>query len=242
MDLAILQLANRFDGWGIALYCLVTMSIAAGLSLIIGLERELKGEPAGLQTHMILSVGCSLLMTLSVWAIRKADSTMFSEKLNYDTSRIAAAVVSGVGFLGAGAIIKYGISVKGLSTAATLWIAAAVGLACGSGFVLEAIVGTAITLIILVLISALKSTIRKMLPMVSVKVQKGIPIIGKINEVADKNHMVIRDISSDEDEENNIIKIYMSFSTPDILLHDMSYELEEIEGVSEIQVFAKKSL
>jgi len=240
MDIAILQLANRFDGWGIAIYCLVTMSIAAALSMIIGLERELKGEPAGLQTHMILSVGCSLLMTISIWAIRKADVTMFNDELNYDTSRIAAAVVSGVGFLGAGAIIKYGISVKGLSTAATLWISAALGIACGSGFVLEAIVGAVVTLAILILISAFKDTIRKMLPSVSVTVKEGVALIAKINEIADKNRMVIRDITSKKQDGANVINVYMSFSTPNIMLRDMSYALEEVEGVVKVEVYEKR--
>ena len=244
MDKAILSVANGMQGYGVAIYALITMLIAAILTMIIGLERELKGEPAGLQTHMLLSVGCSLLMTLSIWAIRSADGSIDIVEgtlnptldLNYDTSRIAAADVTGVGFLGAGAIIKYGLSVKGLSTAATIWISAAIGLACGAGFVLEAIVLTMVTMSILLVISAAKNLIKKTLPLVQVKVPHGAAIISHINEYADRNRMVIREIGSTDVPDAICIDVYFAYSTQRVMLQDLANYMKINEDVLDVTV------
>lgn len=113
----------------------VRLLVAAGFGGLIGLEREMQSQSAGLRTHMIVSVGSALMMILSI----KAGT-------NHDPTRIAAQVVTGIGFLGAGAIIRNGISVKGLTTAACLWTAAGIGLTSGAGFWREAGVATVIVL------------------------------------------------------------------------------------------------
>ena len=125
-DQYILNLVTLFNGWGIALYVLVTSLIAATLCFFVGLERQLKGKSNNVKTHVLLAVGCSFLMTISIWAIRLADGSLeiigehvTRSDLTYDTSRVAAGVVSGMGFLGAGVIIKEKFTVK-VSTAATL--------------------------------------------------------------------------------------------------------------------------
>jgi putative Mg2+ transporter-C (MgtC) family protein len=114
--------------------------LAAVLGICIGLERERKGQPAGLRTNTILSIGSALAMVLSINLAGKA----------YDPTRLAAQVVSGIGFLGAGAILRYGMNVKGLTTAATLWTMAIVGMAVGAGYYLVSVVTTAILLLTLV--------------------------------------------------------------------------------------------
>ena len=103
---------------------------AAGLGSLIGLEREIHGQPAGLRTHMILAVGASLAAILSI----SYSQFLSSPNLPSDPGRIVAQVVSGVGFLGAGAILRFGVSVKGLTTASSLWTTAIIGIACGSGY------------------------------------------------------------------------------------------------------------
>ena len=122
IDQFFIDLANGLDGWGMLIYVLVAALISAILSALIGLERYRKGENAGMRTHALLAVGCSFLMSISLWAIPMAAF----DAAKFDISRIAAATVSGVGFLGAGVIIKDKFTVKGLSTATTLWICAAI--------------------------------------------------------------------------------------------------------------------
>ncbi|MBN1688864.1 MAG: MgtC/SapB family protein [Candidatus Omnitrophica bacterium] len=119
--------------------------IAAILGGIIGFEREKHGKDAGFRTHALVCVGSCLMMIIS-WKIH----LLFRASGPVDPSRIAAQVVTGIGFLGAGAIIRFPKGVKGLTTAAGVWAAAGIGLACGLGEYFPAVVTTVITLIILV--------------------------------------------------------------------------------------------
>jgi putative Mg2+ transporter-C (MgtC) family protein len=120
--------------------------LAAALGGAIGLERELRDREAGLRTHLLVSVGAALFTMVSAYAWT---DWQFSnrEGLVFDPTRIAAQVVTGIGFLGAGAIIRQGLSVKGLTTAATLWVVAAIGMASGVGYYEAALVTTALVLI-----------------------------------------------------------------------------------------------
>lgn len=109
---------------------MIRLTVSAVLGGLIGLEREMHGHEAGLRTHILVCVGSCLIMLTSmhIFDIYKDVAT------NIDPSRIAAGVVTGIGFIGAGAIIRYGMSIKGLTTAASLWITSAVGLSMGCGF------------------------------------------------------------------------------------------------------------
>ena len=120
--------------------------LAATLGGAIGLERELREREAGLRTHLLVSVGAALFTMVSAYAWT---DWHFSnrEGVVFDPTRIAAQVVSGIGFLGAGAIIRQGLSVRGLTTAATLWVVAAIGMASGIGYYEAAIVTTTLVLL-----------------------------------------------------------------------------------------------
>jgi putative Mg2+ transporter-C (MgtC) family protein len=120
--------------------------LAAALGGAIGLERELREREAGLRTHLLVSVGAALFTMISAYAWT---DWHFSnrEGLVFDPTRIAAQIVTGIGFLGAGAIIRQGLSVRGLTTAATLWVVAAIGMASGVGYYEAALVTTALVLI-----------------------------------------------------------------------------------------------
>ena len=122
------------------------IALAAALGGAIGLERELRDREAGLRTHLLVSVGAALFTMVSAYAWT---DWQFSnrEGLVFDPTRIAAQVVTGIGFLGAGAIIRQGLSVKGLTTAATLWVVAAIGMATGVGYYEAAFVTTALVLL-----------------------------------------------------------------------------------------------
>jgi putative Mg2+ transporter-C (MgtC) family protein len=114
-------------------HILLRLTVAAGLGGAIGLERELRERQAGLRTHLVVCVGSALFTLVSAYAF-------VSPKV--DPTRIAAQIVSGIGFLGAGAIIRQGLSVRGLTTAATLWLVAAIGMASGAGYYDAAIIAT----------------------------------------------------------------------------------------------------
>jgi putative Mg2+ transporter-C (MgtC) family protein len=112
---------------------------------IIGFERSSRHQIAGLRTHILIALGATLLMILSIWLPQH-----FNSLKNGDPGRIAAQVVSGIGFLGAGAIVRLGNNVKGLTTAASLWLIAAVGLAIGAGAYTAALAAEVLSLITLV--------------------------------------------------------------------------------------------
>ena len=128
---------------------LLGLLCAAFLGSVIGVEREVHGQPAGLRTHMIMAVGAALAAILSIAYTQHFASPNFPS----DPGRIVAQVVSGVGFLGAGAIIRFGVTVKGLTTASSLWTTAIIGSAAGSGYFMLATATSLIVLVILVLIN-----------------------------------------------------------------------------------------
>ena len=125
---------------------LARIALAAALGGAVGLERELRERAAGLRTHLLVAVGAAVFTLVSAYAwhdFRFGGSS----GVNFDPTRIAAQIVSGIGFLGAGAIIRQGLSVRGLTTAATLWVVAAIGMAAGAGYYSAAVLATALVLV-----------------------------------------------------------------------------------------------
>jgi putative Mg2+ transporter-C (MgtC) family protein len=125
---------------------------------IIGFERSSRRQVAGLRTHILICLGAALLMLLSIWLPEQ-----FAPSAGGDPGRIAAQVVSGIGFLGAGAIIRLGNNIKGLTTAASLWLIAAVGMAIGAGMYVAAAAAEAFSLITLILLNRME---KKVFPVV----------------------------------------------------------------------------
>jgi len=126
--------------------------LAALLGGLLGAERELSGKPAGLRTNVLICLGSALLMELSIAVARAAG-------VGADPGRIAAQIVSGIGFIGAGTILHARGSVIGLTTAATLWVGAAIGMAVGAGALLLATAGTLLAVLTLVGLRALDTTL-----------------------------------------------------------------------------------
>jgi putative Mg2+ transporter-C (MgtC) family protein len=125
---------------------LIRIVVAAGLTGAIGMERELRERAAGLRTHMLVGVGSALFTIVSAYAW---GDFVFSRQggVVFDPTRIAAQIVTGIGFLGAGAIIRQGLSVRGLTTAAGLWVVAAIGMAVGAGYYSAAVIATGVVLV-----------------------------------------------------------------------------------------------
>ena len=130
--------------------------LAAILGAVIGIEREINNRAAGFRTHIIVSVGACLIMLIGIDGIGK-----FSSDTARDTARIAGQVISGIGFLGAGTILQKKNAVTGLTTAATLWLSAAIGLAVGIGYYEGAIIATVICLVTLISLNKISDLINK---------------------------------------------------------------------------------
>jgi putative Mg2+ transporter-C (MgtC) family protein len=123
------------------------VALAAALGAVIGAEREIREREAGLRTHLLVSVGAALFTIVSAFGFHDVLATGDPRVLvRLDPSRIAAQIVSGIGFLGAGAIIRQGLTVRGLTTAATLWVSAAIGMAAGAGYYSGAVITTVVVL------------------------------------------------------------------------------------------------
>jgi len=126
----------------------IRLCIAFAAGGIIGMERSSRRQVAGLRTHILIAIGSCCLMMLSIWLPQQINAG--------DPGRIAAQVVSGMGFLGAGAIIRLGNSIRGLTTAASLWLTAAVGLTIGAGMYIAAFTTVALAIITLVVLNRLE--------------------------------------------------------------------------------------
>ena len=123
------------------------IGVAFILGAAVGVEREIHHRPAGLRTHTLVAVGAALLTIVSIYGFSDVAG---SNGVTLDPSRIAAQVISGIGFIGAGTIIAHPDRVQGLTTAASMWTVAAIGLACGTGLYVPAVATTIVALIILV--------------------------------------------------------------------------------------------
>ena len=132
------------SGWDAVL----RLSIAGALGGAVGFERERRDREAGIRTHLLVSMGSALFTIVSAYGFHEflvGGGTI----VRADPTRIAAQIVTGIGFLGAGAIIRDGLSVRGLTTAATLWLVAGVGMACGAGYYWPAVAATVLTIVAL---------------------------------------------------------------------------------------------
>lgn len=121
--------------------------MAAALGGVIGMERELSDHPAGLRTHIALALGAALFGVVSAYGFQEFDASRTDTNFQVDPTRVASTMVTGIGFLGGGAILKEGARVRGLTTAASLWVTASIGLACALGEYLIAVVTTVIVLL-----------------------------------------------------------------------------------------------
>jgi putative Mg2+ transporter-C (MgtC) family protein len=136
---------------------LIRLLVAAALGSIVGFERERLLWAAGIRTHMVVCVGACLIMIVSAFGF---GDSLNSKNVVLDPSRVAAQVVSGIGFLGAGAILARGEIVRGLTTAASIWTVAAIGLAVGGGLYFAAATSTAVIIVILAGIKPLEEAYR----------------------------------------------------------------------------------
>nr|WP_245345492.1 MgtC/SapB family protein [Halobacillus andaensis] len=133
---------------------LIRLSFALLLSGLIGFERELKNHSAGFRTHILVGIGSCLMMLLSLYGFEAFIEA--NDNIRFDPSRIPSYVISGIGFLGAGTIIVNGMTIRGLTTAASIWTVAGLGLVVGAGMYGVALLATALVLLSLVFLNNLE--------------------------------------------------------------------------------------
>ena len=193
---------------------LIRITICFALSILIGLERQLRHRMVGLRTNVLVCIGAFLFVYLS-FGVNIANS---------DTTRIAAQVVSGIGFLGAGVILRDGSKIKGLNTAATLWCVAAIGTLCAAGLVVEATIGTAfvllsnviLRLVSLFIMNKLKATEKEKYTIrINCKKAKEERFRTNFAKIIDNNDLVLNSLERSEIIEDEIkLKAIMITSTP----------------------------
>jgi len=210
---------------------LVLSVILGGL---IGMERENKNRPAGFRTHILVCVGAALVMITSEFISEK-----YRGITAVDPTRLGAQVISGIGFLGAGTIIRQGASVKGLTTAASLWAVACVGLAAGCGFYWGALGGAVIIYITLILLSKFEILFERKSAYLNICVEmKNKPgKIGEIGMMLGRYDVSIRNIEflNDGAEEEDVL-LKLSLKLPHGLAHDrIIKEIAKIEGINSIE-------
>lgn len=130
---------------------IIKLSLSILLCGLIGLERKIYKKPAGFRTNILVGLGSTFLMILSLNILAE-----FNDGNSVDLTRLAGQIVTGIGFLGAGAIIQSRGSVHGLTTAATIWVVAAIGIGVGLGYYLEAVIATVLTLVVLVILGRIE--------------------------------------------------------------------------------------
>jgi putative Mg2+ transporter-C (MgtC) family protein len=147
--------------FGIDTDALVRLLAAAVAGMLVGAEREATDQAAGLRTHVAVSLGASLFGIVSTLGFLEFEGVRGDTNVQVDVTRVASQVVVGIGFLGAGLIFRQGTSVRNLTTAASLWVVAAIGLACGVGDIGIALIATLVLLVTLVLLRPLRTWIHR---------------------------------------------------------------------------------
>lgn len=208
---------------------LIRILLSALIGGAIGAEREVSNRPAGLRTHILVSVGSTLIMLVS----------MFAFGSEADPSRLAAQVVSGIGFLGAGTIIRTGNDIKGLTTAASLWVCAGIGLAIGAGYYLGGIITAGIVLLSLIALGSVEKKVSRNLTKVFNIVGKERPgLVGDIGTIFGKYYITIKDISiieTYESDEEDFIELSFSVKIPTGMnISEVITELYAIQKVTKV--------
>ena len=173
---------------------LVISALAGGF---IGMEREAKNRPAGLKTHILVTLGSALIMLISMYGF----DGMGTNNEGGEPARLAAQVVSGIGFLGAGTILRNGNNIQGLTTAASIWVCGGIGLAIGNGYYFGGIATSIIVMITLKTMGFLEKRIFKSnYKSLIVHCKRRVGLIGDVGQILGKNNISVRDIKINDDD------------------------------------------
>lgn len=204
---------------------MLRLVLAVVLGSLIGLEREVHNRPAGFRTHILVSVGAALFTLVSVYGITGGDP-----------GRIAAQIVSGIGFLGAGTILREGANIKGLTTAASLWAVAGIGMASGAGYYVGALATTVLVLVVLLFFSRLeKRLLQSQYHVLSMELSDRPGQLGAVASLLGTLEISIVTIQISE-QDNGRAQLEMGLKMPPGMeVHQAVNSLAEIDGVHAIK-------
>lgn len=182
--------------YGNLILCLLSVALCALLTGLIGMERERRRRSAGLRTHLLVGLGSCIIMIISIYGFPLSDSQR-------DAARLAAQVIAGIGFLGAGAIIHNKASVTGLTTASSIWATMAVGLSCGSMNFILAIIATAVILFVLTYFRKAEEKIAAVSPMFILVGPAEQPLMTTLDKIAEEQGWELSRVTTRLIEGNN---------------------------------------
>ncbi|MFP4561950.1 MAG: MgtC/SapB family protein [Spirochaetia bacterium] len=204
------------------------------LSFIVGLEREIDNQPAGLRTHVLISIGSTMFVLVSLLI-----PTIYKGGLSSDPTRIAAQIVTGIGFLGAGAIIKIGINVKGLTTAANIWVVCSIGMSVGAGYYLPAFILTGVTLITLTLLNLLEKAMiqNRHIKNIHLKFEDSRFYTDRVEELVENFGITIMNIDFSESTVKGITELDINVKIPvKVNIHDLFAEMRKLPNLVRVEL------
>ena len=242
-DQKLAELLNNWapNGWPVGNLILVLIALVLSVVLcgLVGIERELRGRSAGLRTHLLVGVGSCLIMIISIYGF----PAMFGEKR--DVARLAAQIITGVGFLGAGAIIHHNSGIKGLTTAGTIWVAMAIGIACGSLNFILAIAATLIIMFVLVTIRKFEVKINHKKPYIVISAPMSESLLEKIILVSKEYECSVQGLASEviEDEKGKRVEVSFQavFTCAKPNISEYVAKLEKETNAINVQLFGHKA-
>jgi putative Mg2+ transporter-C (MgtC) family protein len=213
--------------------------LALVLGGLVGIERERKNQPAGFRTHVVLCVGSALMMLTSIYMADMFNAKEPGVPRTTDPGRIAAQVVSGVGFLGGGAILRMGVTIRGLTTAASLWSTAGVGLAVGCGYYYGAVLMTLLMLATLSVLSSVEHVLFRSKSMRTLLVAaRDIPgLIGAVERVLTREGIRVQSLRVTKGSPEGTVDLAAVIDTPrDANLNKVVKELVAIQDITEVDI------
>ena len=197
-------------GFGYEISIAIRIISAVMLGFAIGLEREVTNKYAGLRTNILVCLGACIFTIISIYGFPEVAVTG-DEMGTRDTARVAAQVVTGIGFIGGGTVLRHGATVMGLTTAATLWVSAAIGMACGAGMYALAITAALLAIIVLVIVRVFEKNILVTSTKNTKRLKISVSCVNeKSNEIYDymvENFNHLREVSKKQNQDENLTKI-----------------------------------
>ena len=223
-------MAPTLEWWEMGLRLLA----AAALGGLIGFEREYNEQPAGFRTHILVTLGAALFTMAGAYGTA---AFVDADVVRFDPTRVAAQVVTGIGFLGAGAILRQGINIRGLTTAASIWVTASIGVAVALGFWTPALVTTALALVSLLLLRPIQRVVLRSLRQSLFKVVVDLETSGRLARVNETlegggiNLRRMRTVGLPNQQRQIILDVEISEDTD---IEDVADQLRKIDGVSAV--------
>lgn len=222
----------------------IRLVLAAILGGIVGLERGSNDRPAGFRTHILVCMGSTLFMLVSMYGFDEMNAILGGASVDSgarrDSARIAAQVVSGIGFLGAGTILHEGLTIKGLTTAASLWMVSAIGLAVGSGMYVLSVVATILTMVTLITLHtwekrySFKNTKERRFIRITAQNHPG--MITDITGYLALNGIKVKNLNVKNDfvTKNLVLELYLTID-PELDTKEIIQGITDIEGVISLE-------